>query len=97
MEGAVPIAYWIARVDVSNPEILKAYVPGVARAFAARGAKLPEREARARNGVKEFSSYPAAAGCYTSFAFQAARIHRVPAAPPEIVILEGVEPQDQEG
>ncbi|MFZ1107816.1 MAG: DUF1330 domain-containing protein [Rhodomicrobium sp.] len=99
-------AYWIARVDVNDPEAYKAYISGAAQAFAGHGAIFRARggraqgvegQARARNVVIEFPSYRAALDCYNSAACQAARAHRIPAAISEIVIVEGVEPQDQKG
>ncbi len=101
MESAVPKAYWIARVDVKDPEAYKAYVLGAASAFAGHGAKILARggrsegvegQARARNVVIEFPSYQAALDCYNSASYQAARAHRAAAALAEIVIVEGVEP-----
>jgi uncharacterized protein (DUF1330 family) len=106
MESAMPKAYWIARVDVKDPEAYKAYVSGAASAFAEHGAKILARggrsegvegQARGRNVVIEFPSYQAALDCYNSSAYQAARAHRALAAIAEIVIVEGVEPLDQKG
>jgi uncharacterized protein (DUF1330 family) len=106
MENAMAKAYWIAWVDVNDAEAYKAYVAGAAQAFAEHGAKFlvrgghaqgVEGQARARNVVIEFPSYQAALDCYNSAAYQAARVHRVQAAIGEIVIVEGVEPQDQKG
>jgi uncharacterized protein (DUF1330 family) len=105
-ESAVPKAYWIARVDVKDPEAYKAYVLGASAAFSAHGAKFLARggrseglegHARARNIVIEFPSYQAALDCFNSAAYQAARAHRAAASVNEIVIVEGVEPQDQKG
>jgi uncharacterized protein (DUF1330 family) len=108
MECAMPKAYWIARVDVKDPEAYKAYVSGAASAFVEHGAKILARggraegvegQARARNVVIEFPSFQAAVDCYNSAAYQTARAHRtsVAVAVAEIVIVEGVEPQDQKG
>jgi uncharacterized protein (DUF1330 family) len=97
----MPKAYWIARVDVNDAEAYKAYVAGAGPAFAefggkflARGGKALAAEgvARARNVVIEFPSFQAAADCYNSPAYQAAKAHRLPAAIGEIVIVEGIEP-----
>ncbi len=93
--------YWIARVDVTDPEAYKAYVQGAAPAFEHYGGKFlarggqftaAEGQARARNVVIEFPSYRAALDCYNSTVYQAARSHRVPVSQAEIVIVEGVEP-----
>jgi uncharacterized protein (DUF1330 family) len=97
----MPKAYWIARIDVSDPEKYKAYASGAAAAFQQYGAKYlvrggsstaAEGQARSRNVVIEFPSYQAAVDCYHSKEYQAARAHRLGAATGEIVIVEGVEP-----
>ena len=102
----MPKAYWIARVDVSDPEAYKAYASGAAAAFQHYGAKYlirggrftaAEGQARSRNVVIEFPTYQAALDCYNSKEYQAARAHRLRAATAEIVIVEGVEPQEQKG
>jgi uncharacterized protein (DUF1330 family) len=99
-------AYLIAGLDVNNPKARNAYVSGAAQAFAEHGADFFVRggraqgilgRARARNVVIEFPSHRAAPDCYTSAAHRAARPHRASAATAEIVIVEGVEPQDQKG
>ncbi len=93
--------YWIARIDVSDPEKYKDYVSGAAAAFKQFGAKhlvrggpftAVEGQARSRNVVIEFPSYQAALDCYHSQAYQAAAAHRHAAATAEIVVVEGVEP-----
>ena len=93
--------YWIARIDVSDPETYKAYVSGAAAAFQQYAAKhlvrggtftAAEGEARSRNVVIEFPSYQAAVDCYNSKEYHEARAHRLLAAAAEIVIVEGVEP-----
>jgi len=57
--------YWIARVDVKNPDAYKLYVEGTAGAFAKYGARFLARGGRAvqlegpmraRNVVIEFDS-----------------------------------------
>ena len=92
--------YWIARVDVSNPDAYKKYVEGSAEAFAkygarflARGGKVVplEGKARARNVVIEFESLAQAQACYNSPEYQSARTHRVGAAEAELYLVEGVE------
>ncbi len=92
-------AYWIARVDVKDPEGYKAYVAAAAPAFEQYGAKFivrggkthaAEGTARARNVVIEFPSYQAALDCFNSPVYQAARAHRLPVSTAEVVIVEGV-------
>ncbi|MYZ49150.1 DUF1330 domain-containing protein [Propylenella binzhouense] len=90
--------YWIARVDVRDPEAYKAYVEGAAEAFARHGGKFLARggrcramegQGRARNVVIEFPSYDAAVACYEDAVYQRARSFRLPASEGEIVIVEG--------
>ena len=75
----MPKAYWIARIDVTDPEKYKAYASGAAAAFQQYGAKYlvrgghftaAEGQARSRNVVIEFPSYQAALDCYNSKEYQ---------------------------
>jgi uncharacterized protein (DUF1330 family) len=90
--------YWIARVDVTNPDAYKKYVEGTAEAFAKFGAKFLARggrtealegKARARNVIIEFESVEKAVACYNSPEYQRARAHRVGAADAELYVVEG--------
>ena len=90
--------YWIARVDVNDPEAYKNYVAANQAAFARFGARYlirgghfhaVEGEARSRNVVIEFPDYQAAWDCYQSPEYQAAMAHRIGAGVAEIVIIEG--------
>ncbi len=94
-------AYWIARVDVKDPEAYKAYIAGAAPAFKDFGARFlvrggryhaAEGSARGRNIVIEFPSFQAAVDCYNSSVYQAARAHRLPVSEVDLVIVEGYEP-----
>jgi len=91
--------YWIARVDVKNPDAYKKYVEGTAPAFAkygarflARGGRAQQLEGpmRARNVVIEFDSLEQAVACYNSPEYRAAHQHRIGAAEAEIMVVEGV-------
>ena len=95
----MPKGYWIARVDVTDPEAYKLYVAGAGPAFERFGAKFLARggshspmegTARARNVVIEFPSADAARACWNSPEYQAARKHRLGASEAELVIVEGV-------
>jgi uncharacterized protein (DUF1330 family) len=95
----MPKAYWIARVDVRDPERYKDYVSTAAPAFAEFGAKFLARggpvthlegPARGRNVVIEFDSVAAAKACYDSPAYQAAAKIRQECADAEMLIVEGV-------
>lgn len=90
--------YWIARVDVRDPERYKDYVAAAKPAFEryganflARGGKYQGMEgtARGRNVVIEFPSVEAALACYNSPEYQAAKAIRVTVADAEMVIVEG--------
>ena len=73
--------YWIAHVDVTDPEGYKAYMAANTAAVrqirrALPGARRPrevvEGKVRARTVVLEFPSYQAALACYRSPEYQAA-------------------------
>ena len=90
--------YWIARVDVSDPDAYKAYVAANAAAFKKFGARFlvrggrlenPEGTSRSRNVVLEFASYQAALDCYKSPEYTAAIALRVNASVSDLIIVEG--------
>lgn len=92
--------YWIARVDVTDPEAYQKYVRANGEAFAKFGARFlvrggdsecVEGNARARNVVIEFPSYRAARDCYHSPEYQRAMAFRRAAAESDILIVEGYE------
>jgi uncharacterized protein (DUF1330 family) len=96
--GEMVKAYWIARVDVSDPAQYKAYVAANAQPFAQYGARFlvragqfenPEGTSRSRNVVIEFPSYQAALDCWHSPAYQQAAALRQHAAVSDLVIVEG--------
>jgi uncharacterized protein (DUF1330 family) len=90
--------YWIARVDVTNPDGYQGYVKANAAAFSKYGARFivrggqfeaPEGTPRARNVVLEFADYATAVACYHSPEYQAAKSHREGAAVADLLIIEG--------
>ncbi|MEO3386912.1 DUF1330 domain-containing protein [Mesorhizobium sp. CAU 1741] len=90
--------YWIAHVDVQDPERYKDYVATAKPAFERFGArflarggewKALEGRGRARNVVIEFPSMQAALDCYNSDEYQAAKAIRITVADAEMVIVEG--------
>lgn len=96
----MPIAYWIARVDVRDPEGYKDYVATAKPAFEAHGAKFLARggladavegAGRGRNVIIEFESIDVARACYHSEQYQNAAAIRRKFADGEIVLVEGVE------
>jgi uncharacterized protein (DUF1330 family) len=96
---AAPLkGYWIAHVDVSDPEGYKAYQAANAKAFGKFGAKflvrggrseVVEGHARARCVVIEFPSYEAALACYRSPDYQAARVLREGKGEIDLLVIEG--------
>ena len=90
--------YWIARVDVKNPDAYKLYVEGTAAAFAkygarflARGGRAQQLEGpmRARNVVIEFRDYETAVACHDSEEYREAAKLRDAASAADLVIVEG--------
>ena len=95
----MPKGYWIARVDVKDPERYKDYVTAARQAFEkygavflARGGEYERLEgsARGRNVVIEFESLAKAHDCYHSPEYQIAAAIRQQAAEAEMVIVEGI-------
>jgi len=91
--------YWIARVDVRDPEGYKDYVAAAKLAFDRFGARFlarggaseaAEGPGRARNVVIEFESLQAAHDCYHSPEYARAAAIRQRYADGEIVLVEGV-------
>jgi uncharacterized protein (DUF1330 family) len=91
--------YWIARVDVRDPERYKDYVAAAKPAFEQYGAVFLARggdyhrlegQVRARNVVIEFPSLQAAHDCYHSEQYQKAAAIRQQVADAEMVIVEGI-------
>ena len=94
----MPKGYWVARVDVRDPEKYKDYVAANAIAFKKYGARYlvragkfenPEGSTRARNVVIEFQSYQVALDCWHSPEYQHALSIRAPISQGDIVIIEG--------
>lgn len=94
----MPKGYWIARIDVTDPEQYKKYIAANAESFKKFGARFvvragryenPEGSSRTRNVVIEFSSYQAALDCWNSPEYQEAVKLRLPVADADMVIVEG--------
>jgi uncharacterized protein (DUF1330 family) len=90
--------YWIARVDVHNPDGYKEYVEGNGAVFKKYGAKFlvrggkhesKEGTARSRNVVLEFKDYETALACYNSPEYARLVAIRAPHADADILIVEG--------
>ena len=93
-------AYWIARVDVRDPETYKKYVETATPAFQRHKAKILARggrtevlegKARARNVIIEFPSMEEALACYNSPEYTAARAIRQTVSDGEFVLVEAAE------
>lgn len=96
----MPKGYWIAHVEVRDPERYKDYVSTAKPAFERYGAKflarggeyhVMEGKGRPRNVVIEFPSVEAARACYDSPEYQAAKAIRQQVADAEMIIVEAYE------
>jgi uncharacterized protein (DUF1330 family) len=96
--GLMPKGYWIARIDVKDPEVYKSYIANATPAYQKYGAKFlvrggqceaVEGPGRGRNVVIEFDSYEQAMACYRSAEYQAAAEFRRKASLGEILVVEG--------
>ncbi|GAA0764520.1 DUF1330 domain-containing protein [Ideonella azotifigens] len=94
----MPKGYWIAHVDVADPEKYKDYVAANAEAFAKYGGRFLVRGGqfacveganRARNVVIEFASYEQALACWESPEYQRALALRKPVSTADVIIIEG--------
>ena len=94
----MPKGYWIARVDVTDPEQYKLYVAANAAPFAKFGARFlvragrfegVEGQSRSRNVVIEFPSYQVALDCWNSPEYQSIVKLRLPAATADVIVVEG--------
>ena len=94
----MPKGYWIAHVDVRDPEAYQKYVKANAAAFAKYGARFLVRGgkhhvaaggARARHVVIEFRDYETAIACHESPEYQEAAKLRDAASLADLVIVEG--------
>jgi uncharacterized protein (DUF1330 family) len=94
----MPKGYWIARVDVADPEQYKAYIAANAAPLRRFGARFlvragrfenPEGASRSRNVVIEFPSYQAALDCWHSADYQEAVKLRLPVSTIDMLVIEG--------
>jgi uncharacterized protein (DUF1330 family) len=92
--------YWMAHVDISDPDGYKLYQAANAEPFKQYGAKFlvragdnqqVEGSVRSRHVIIEFPSYQQALDCYHSFGYQNAKALREPAGIADIFIVEGYE------
>ena len=96
----MPKGYWIAHVDVHDPEVYQQYVAANAKAFAKYGARFLVRggrhvavrgKAAQRNVVIEFRDYETAVACHEFPEYQAAEKLRDAASEANLLIIEGYE------
>ncbi len=90
--------YWLASVDVSDPEGYKAYVAAiqdVLRKFGGRyvvragRSETMEGKTRSRLVTIEFTDYETALGCYRSPEYERVRKLRAHCAQADLVVVEG--------
>ena len=90
--------YWVAQVDVSDPEAYKAYVAANQAPFHEYGARFlvragqhqpVEGRCRSRLIVIEFPDYATALACYHSPEYQDAMKLRLPSAVADVAVVEG--------
>jgi uncharacterized protein (DUF1330 family) len=91
--------YWLAFVDIADPEAYAKYVAANAVAFEKYGAKFlvrggqhedPEEHTGGKVVAIEFDSYETAKACYHSPEYQEALKLRVVCSTGRIAIVEGV-------
>src|SRR5258707_15586091 len=94
--------YWVASVDVSDPEGYKLYVAENTKAFRKYGARFivrggkseaVEGKARSRTVVLEFKDYATALACYHSPEYAKAVDLRRGKAVADIIVIEGYDGQ----
>ena len=90
--------YWIAQVDVADPEAYKAYIAANAPVFRKYGGRflvrggtheVMEGSMRARKVVIEFKDYATALACYRSPEYGAAIALRRDVSTGDLVVIEG--------
>jgi uncharacterized protein (DUF1330 family) len=99
--------YWVAHVDVTDPEGYKAYVAANAEPFRKYGARFlvragtyeaVEGTTRTRTVVMEFPDYATALACYRSPEYQRAMALRQGRSLIDLMIIEGYDgPQPADG
>ena len=93
--------YWIAHVDITDPEGYKAYQAANAKPFGMFGARflvrggrqeVMEGKVRSRCVIMEFPSYEAALACYRSPEYQAAKALRQGKGEVDLIVHDGYTP-----
>src|SRR5262245_12841363 len=93
--------YWIAHVELTDPEGYKAYQAANAKPFGMYGARflvrggrqeVMEGKVRSRCVIMEFPSYEAALACYRSPEYQAAKALRQGKGEVDLIVNDGYTP-----
>lgn len=93
-------AYWIAHVEVTDPDTYAKYAGIATEAIAAHGGEFLARSGRyrqlegaerARNVVAVFPSFEAACACYDSPRYQEAVAFAKQSSKRDLVVVEAVE------
>lgn len=94
----LPKGYWIAHVDVNDPEGYKAYLAANKVAFAKFGGRFLVRGGRSevkagalrqRHVVIEFKDYATALACLDSEEYRRAAAFRDAASIADLIVIEG--------
>lgn len=103
----MPKGYWIARIEVADPEAYKAYVAANAAPLRRHGGRFLIRSGKSetvegtsanRNVVIEFPSYEQALACWHSPDYQHAITLREGKATADLIVIEGYDgPQPSDG
>ena len=92
-------AFWIVRINVTDPDTYPEYVRRVPAVLGKYGGRFIARAGRyttmegddyERNVIIEFPSYEAAVACYRSPEYQAVLSIRLSASVGQLVVVEGV-------
>jgi uncharacterized protein (DUF1330 family) len=99
--------YWIAHVDVRDPDVYKTYIAANAAAFRKYGGRFlvrngtsetKEGQLKARTVVIEFKDYETALECYRSPEYAEALAIRKGASVGDLQVIEGYDgPQPSDG
>jgi len=99
--------YWVAHVDISDPEVYKDYIAANAAAFRKFGGRFLVRAGpsetmegrfRPRTVVIEFKDYATALACYRSPEYADAMALRKGASIGDLKVIDGYDgPQPSEG
>ena len=96
----MPKAYWIAHVEVTDPDTYGKYAAIATEAIAAHGGEFLARSGRykqlegadrARNVVAVFPSLEDAVACYESPRYQEAVVFAKQSSKRDLVVVEAVE------